>query len=78
MGSLADAINAQPRTRKGAACSVRKLEQSLDPADWKALTEALSNPMMSGESISRALKDTGIRIAGTTIQRHRRGDCLCL
>ena len=78
MGSLADAINAQPRTRKGAACSVRKLEESLDPVDRKALIEALKNPMMSGESISRALKDTGIRIAGTTIQRHRRGDCLCL
>lgn len=74
---LKDALNTE-RTRKlkGPSCSVCALLESLPDGDDKdALLAALDDFGMSGEAISRALDEEGVRIQGQTIQRHRRKKC---
>lgn len=76
MGNLAAALSEQARPVPGPKCSVGQLLNELDDIDAQALRNALESNMR-GESISTALRGEGHRIAGTTIQRHRRNRCSC-
>lgn len=52
------------------------LLESLDDEDRGALEEALAGPT-TGEAIARVLQASGYHMAGATVQRHRRGNCMC-
>jgi 3-methyladenine DNA glycosylase Tag len=66
----------QAMTTKGTTCTVTSLLQSLSPSEQAELTEALASSVQSS-ALSRALANRGHRIAGQTINRHRRGECQC-
>lgn len=58
-------------------CRVREMFDLVPPEDRKALISAIENEEISAPAIERALKKNGFPIAGTTIRRHRRGECSC-
>lgn len=59
------------------SCRVRDIADSLEGDDKKAFMDAVNNENITAPAIERALKKNGIPVAGTTIRRHRRGDCSC-
>jgi hypothetical protein len=61
---------------KGVPCSVATLMHRLRPEEQAELTEALAS-LVDGMALSRALANRGHRIAGQTLNRHRRGECQC-
>jgi hypothetical protein len=58
-------------------CRVREMFDLVPPEDKKALMSAIDNEEITAPAIERALKKNGFSIAGTTIRRHRRGECSC-
>lgn len=58
-------------------CRVREMFDTVPPEDRKALMSAIDNHEITAPAIERALKKNGYFIAGTTIRRHRRGECSC-
>lgn len=75
MPSLADHL-AAAHTNRGSRCTMAKLLESLTDPDRDALVKAMGSEM-PGQAIARALRAAGHEISGTTVQRHRRGDCRC-
>jgi hypothetical protein len=61
---------------KGTTCTVTILLQSLSPQEQAELVEALESSVQS-TALARALQNRGHRIAGQTINRHRRQECVC-
>lgn len=51
---------------------VARVLEKLDPAEAKALEEALTDPEYSSEALSRALGTSGHPIGSTSIRRYRR------
>jgi hypothetical protein len=74
--SLADALNNEVAMRKGPQCSVAAILDALDDSDRAALVAAFASTQPS-TSIARALLTINVRIAPTTLSRHRRGECSC-
>ena len=74
--SLIDALNEESAARKGPPCSLIAVLAALDAADRAALVAAFNSTQPS-TSISRALLTVNIRVAPTTLSRHRRGECSC-
>ena len=60
------------RKHPNAGCSVGELKDVMEADEWQALVDALANPRINGNDISRALQDSGYNIAGSTLGRHRR------
>ena len=58
-------------------CRVRTLANELDDKDKAIFLEAVSNPQWKAETLSKALSQKGLSIAGSGITRHRRGQCSC-
>ncbi len=58
-------------------CAVRTLLYSLDESDQEILRDNLVNPDIANNSLARALRGVGFRIADTSIRRHRLGECSC-
>ena len=75
MGLLDDMKNARPRV--GGQCSVPGFLASLDETDRADVVAALADPLIAATSIAAILQGKGHRISATTLQRHRRGGCLC-
>jgi len=65
--------NTSPQT----SCRVRVIAENLSDGDKDAFMDAVNNEDITAPAIERALRKNGISVAGTTIRRHRRGDCSC-
>ena len=74
--SLLDALNNEVARRKGPQCSIVAILDALDDDDRAALVAAFVSDQPS-TSIARALLTVNVRIAPTTLARHRRGECSC-
>ncbi|HLU41629.1 MAG TPA: hypothetical protein VKZ55_04460 [Microthrixaceae bacterium] len=77
--SLADRLKAGPPSRRTSVCTVSTVLDQLDPRDADALRTMLHPESgWTGTDIARALRDDlGVPTTSQTINRHRRGDCLC-
>lgn len=75
--NLSTHLRDQRRPRKGPPCSISLIVAALGDDDRRALLDALDDPSVSSSTIWRALRANGIEVALTTIQRHRRKECLC-
>lgn len=58
-------------------CRVREIAETIPAGDKDAFMDAINNEDITAPAIERALKKNGYSIAGTTIRRHRRGECSC-
>lgn len=58
-------------------CRIREIADNLPKEDQAAFMGAINNEEITAPAIERALKKNGISVAGTTIRRHRRGECSC-
>jgi hypothetical protein len=76
MGQLADLIQ-QSKRPNGPVCATANLLHTLPKAEAADLRAALADQSVPGTSIARALVKLGHKISGSTIQRHRRGECGC-
>lgn len=74
--SLAD-LHTPGTAPRGGTCTVAKILDRLDDTDRAWLTAVLADPDEEAAAIGRTLTKAGHKIAGTTIARHRRGDCKC-
>jgi len=72
---LQDILNEN--TSQQTNCRVREIADSLPEGDKTAFMDAVNNENITAPAIERALKKNGFPVAGTTIRRHRRGDCSC-
>lgn len=81
MSKLAAALAAVAPRRKGPACSVKQLMEQLEPSERVALESAIADGNESrptGKALSIAIESAyGLQIHRASIERHRRGDCLC-
>ena len=68
---------AAPRTPRGPACSVTRILRKLDPDDRAALEAALDDDDLDSSFIAEKLRRNGFPIRDYTMQRHRRGACMC-
>lgn len=62
---------------KGPPCSVKLIYDVLDEDDQQALDQALADPRVRGTSIVRALEHIGHNVKPHSLNRHRRGSCVC-
>jgi hypothetical protein len=58
-------------------CAVRTLLYSLSEADQEILRDNLVDFNVSPNALSKALLELGVKIADSTISRHRAGECSC-
>ena len=58
-------------------CRVRTLASELSDKDAAIFAEAIANPAWKAETLSKALNQKGLKIAGSGITRHRQGNCSC-
>lgn len=72
---LLDDLTAPPT--KVWTCRVRTLANELEEKDRAIFLEALVNPQWKAETLSKALSQKGLSIAGSGITRHRKGQCSC-
>jgi len=78
MVSLSEALQNPQKAQNGLPCTVGVLLKGLDSADKEALLAALGDPSVQGTWLARQItENVGVNMKGVTIQRHRRGDCLC-
>lgn len=75
--SFAALVVTGPPRRKGPSCSVGAFIESLEPAERDGLNTLLGSAVWLSSDIAAEIAARGTRIAGTTIARHRRGDCRC-
>ncbi len=62
--------------KKESRCRVRKILAELEPADVQILLQALSDEeAWSHQALSDALKERGLEVSHSSIQRHRNGKC---
>jgi hypothetical protein len=67
-------LEIKPRKRN---CAVRTLMESLSEADQAILTKNLLDKNVPHYALQQALKGVGVKIADSTITRHRTGECSC-
>jgi hypothetical protein len=72
---LLDDLNVPPA--KVWTCRVRTLASELEKKDQDIFWEAIANPQWKAETLSKALSQKGLSIAGSGITRHRKGQCSC-
>jgi glutamine synthetase len=77
VGLLEDLTNEQQRQRPGLPCSVAAALEELGPEDSADLRKALDDPSIFGTVIAKVLEDRGLHVPENTVQRHRRGACVC-
>ncbi len=81
MSKLEAALAAIAPRRKGPACSVKQLVEQLEPSERTALESAINGTdenRPTGKALSIAIESAyGAQIHRASIERHRRGDCLC-
>lgn len=79
MGLLGEVQEEQARHRVGGTCGIKRVLDSLDPADRDDLIAALAlDPAEAMHStIARVLKARGHEVSDHTVRRHRNGECRC-
>lgn len=75
--NLGTQLSGQAGRRKGPPCTISVILAELDKDDRTALVDALTDPLVAHTTIFRVLTDNGFRVNLNTVQRHRRGECLC-
>ena len=75
MGLLDEIKAAQPQI--GGRCTMSTLLEVLAADDLADLETAMADPAIPSTVIAKVLANHGHRIGSATIQRHRRGACLC-
>jgi hypothetical protein len=73
---FAEALAADT-VKVGPACGIATAIEAQEGDDLAALLAALTNPCITAASISRALTASGHKVAGSTVRRHRAGECSC-
>jgi hypothetical protein len=68
-------LEIKPRKRN---CAVRTLMETLSESDLEILTRVLLDKNVAHYALQQALKGVGVKIADSTITRHRTGECSCL
>lgn len=75
--TFVDRARAAQHGRKGGHCTAGLLLDSL-PADYRAEVDvALADPAIYASLIAELLTGDGYPIASETLNRHRRGRCMC-
>lgn len=79
MGLIEEVEQAQSAHRVGGVCGVRRLLESMDPAEADELREILAEPKSRymDKVVWRVLQTRGIDIGEQAIARHRNGVCRC-
>ena len=72
---LLDDLSAPPA--KIWTCRVRTIYNELDEKDKTIFEDAVNDLSWKAETLSKALTQRGIRIAGSGITRHRQKECSC-
>jgi hypothetical protein len=72
--SLSDLIAAEAKTFGG---TFEHIHSTLTPEDLEALNTAFATPTVTSAQIQRALVKAGHTVSGSTVRRHRAGDCTC-
>jgi len=68
----------EPKKNKVYSCKVDLLKASLSEADYKILMEAIDDKdKWQNRTLSRALLERGLKLADTTIGKHRNKECAC-
>lgn len=75
--SLAATYKAGAGNPWAKPCKIVTIRDALPTDEAGVLDLMLGDADWSGDRISQALRPLGHRIAGQTIDRHRRGRCLC-
>jgi len=76
MGLADELASAKAQPRSGVRCGVYTVLASLGD-DAPALQAALNDDSFAGTAIAKVLRDRGYQIQDNTIQRHRKGRCVC-
>lgn len=73
------AIAIEARGKKGPPCSIGLALEAMDPVLRGKVEQSIQDPMVKGAHISRALGhlDPPVNVSGSTVQRHRNGECAC-
>jgi hypothetical protein len=74
--SLSELIAAEAKTL-GSTCTIETIHRTLTPEDIEALNTAFATPTVTSAQIQRALVKAGHTVSGSTVRRHRAGDCTC-
>lgn len=75
---FAQTLAQESKPRRGPACSVGRLLETLAPKDAKQVTAAIADSNVMLAAISRAIKsEFGVSIGSGTIGRHRKHECSC-
>jgi len=74
INNLLDELSAfiPQKQKNGALCSVRRMLESITPAEAAKLQELLDNENILSSDLSLLVKRHGYRIIGDVMRRHRR------
>ena len=75
MGLLDEIKSARPKV--GGRCSIPMFLDSLSDKDRADVEAALADPTIAATAIAKVLQARGHNMSASTLQRHRRGACLC-
>jgi hypothetical protein len=75
--SVVERARKAQRGRQGPNCGVGIMLATVQPAYRKDVQAAMDDPSIYSTVISEILAQDGINIAYESIQRHRRGRCMC-
>jgi hypothetical protein len=78
-GLLGEVEQAQADHRIGGVCGIRRVLETLPPAEADELRAILAEPASKymHSTISRVLRARQIEVSDQTISRHRGGICRC-
>jgi hypothetical protein len=77
MGLLEEVGQAQAAHRVGGVCGIKRVLETLDPADADDLRAVLDDQSIMHTVISRVLNARGHEVGRKTIENHRKGECKC-
>ena len=79
MGLLGEVEQAQAAHRVGGICGVKRVLESLPPAEADELREILAEPKSRymDSTIWQVLRARGFEVGDQAIGRHRNGTCKC-
>lgn len=75
--SIIDRARKAQRGRQGPNCGVGIMLATVQPSYRLDVEQAMADPNIYSTVISEILAQDGIELAYETIQRHRRGRCMC-
>jgi hypothetical protein len=58
-------------------CPVRRLADTLEPADGAKLLEVVENSDVALRQILNVLRDEGFKVSRDSLSHHRHGVCVC-